>query len=116
MPAQTLNLVGTYRVEQGADYQLDVTVNDVDTGLPYSLVGATAAAQIRETVAAVGNFAFTCTIDEATSVITVAMLAADTANIDIEEGFWDLELTEADTTVTRLLQGTVDISPEVTRA
>uniref|UniRef100_A0A6M3KMZ3 Putative tail protein n=1 Tax=viral metagenome TaxID=1070528 RepID=A0A6M3KMZ3_9ZZZZ len=115
MPAQVLNLVGEYKVEQGADYILEVTVNDT-VGVPYSLVGASAAAQIRETIDAVPKIEFVCVVDEATSVITLSLTAVVTAGIDYTEGFWDCELTEADGVVTRLLYGDVDISPEVTRA
>jgi len=115
MPAQVLNLVGEYKVEQGADFILTITVNDT-LGAPYSLVGASAAAQIRETVDAVPKIAFTCSINEVTSVITISLTAVQTAGITYATGVWDCELTELGGVVTRLLEGDVDISPEVTRA
>ena len=114
MPAQILNLVGEYKVEQGADYALAITVNNA-VGTPYSLVGASAAAQIRATVDAVPKIEFTCAVNETTSVITISLTAVQTSAITYATGVWDCELTELGGEVTRLLMGDVDISPEVTR-
>jgi len=113
MPAGTFNLTGQYRVEQGATYTLEITVTD-SAGAVYDMSGATAAAKIRETKSSVTSFAFTCTINTGTGVITVTMAATDTAAITITSGFWDLELTQG-STVTRLLEGTVVVSQEVTK-
>ncbi|MFA5340306.1 MAG: hypothetical protein WC332_00875 [Clostridia bacterium] len=112
MPAGTFNLTGNYRMEQGSTYTLEVTVTD-DSGV-YDMSTATAAAKLRETADATTAYEFDCTINSTTGVITVTMSATDTADIAITSGVWDLELTEG-TTVTRLLEGTVTISPEVTK-
>ena len=48
--------------------------------------------------------------------LTLAMSATETAVLNFKSGVYDLELTAADgITVTRLLQGRVLLSPEVTR-
>ena len=114
MPAQTFNLTGDYRMQQGSTYSFTITITDSDTGAVYPLTGATAAAKIRETAASTTSFAFTCNVTEATGVITVSMTATETAAITIENGVWDIELTEG-ATVTRLCEGTVYIKPEVTK-
>ena len=113
MPAGTFNLTGDFRIEQGSTFSFTITVTS-DTGAVYPLTGATAAAILRETYSTTAHTDFTCAVAESTGVITVSLTAAETAAITITSGVWDIELTEG-TTVTRLLQGTVEISPEVTK-
>ena len=113
MPAGTFNLTGDFRIEQGSTFSFTITVTD-SVGAVYPLTGATAAAILGETYSATAQTDFTCEVAESTGVITVSLTAAETAAITITSGVWDIELTEG-TTVTRLLQGTVEISPEVTK-
>ena len=47
--------------------------------------------------------------------IDVKISAQDTATYSWKNGVWDLELIAPDGTVTRLLEGSVSVSPEVTR-
>jgi hypothetical protein len=115
MPAGTLNLEDDYRVEQGATYEFEITVTD-DAGDVYDLSGASAAAQIRETYDSATSYAFTCSINTTTGVISCSMADTITETIDFTEGVWDIELTETDGTVTRLFNGTVEISLEVTKS
>jgi len=113
MPAQTFNLKKEYRIEQGADYGIEFTVLDEDGEL-YDLTTATCAAQVRETKDSTTSIAFTCNIDTATSVVTLSMTSAVTNTFTFYSGYWDCELT-VDGVVTRLLEGTVVISQQVTQ-
>ncbi len=113
MPAGTFNLTGDYRIEQGSTFALTVTVT-TSAGAVYPLTAMTAAAKLRATAASTTSYAFTCAVAESTGVITVSMTATETAAIAITAGVWDLELTSG-ATVTRLLEGTVDITAEVTK-
>ncbi|MDD4308541.1 MAG: hypothetical protein PHU53_07025 [Thermoplasmata archaeon] len=113
MPAQTFNLKKEYRIEQGATYGLEFTVVDEDGDL-YDLTAATCAAQVRETKDSATSIAFTSSINTTTSVVTLTMTAAVTGGFTYYSGYWDCELTIAGT-VTRLLEGTVTISQQVTQ-
>jgi hypothetical protein len=113
MPAGTFNLTGDYRIEQGATFTLTVTVT-TSTGAVYPLTAMTAAAILRETKATTAHTDFTVAVAESTGVITVSLTATETAAITITSGYWDLELTSG-ATVTLLLEGTVEISQEVTK-
>jgi hypothetical protein len=115
MAAGTFNLTGVYRVEQGATHTFTVTITNED-GSIYDLTGATAAAQIRETKASASASAYTCTINTTTGVITCTMANTITDDITFTSGFWDLELTETGGKVVRLLEGTVTVSLETTKA
>lgn len=55
------------------------------------------------------------TLGGADGTITLSLSAAETSAVDIPNGVYDLELESADGHVTRLLEGTVTFSREVTR-
>ena len=115
MPAATLNLTDNFRVEQGAHHVFTVTITN-ESGTVYDMTGASAAAQIRETKDASTSYAYTCSINTTTGVITLTMTNETTDDITFETGYWDLELTESTGRVVRLLEGTVEISLETTKA
>ena len=108
---------GTYNfiLEQGATFNRQLTVKD--DGSAMNLTGYSVASKMRSThdsSTVVGTF--TCTISNATGgIITMSMTNSTTGAI--EEGIYvyDLEMTSGSGVVTRLMQGTVTVNPEVTR-
>ena len=115
MPAGTLNLKGrSLRIEKGATFSLTLTLTQDDAAL--DLTGYTAAAQMRETLASTDSQAFTVAISSPATggIITVSLTAVQTAALEYETGFWDLEITSG-AVVTRLLEGAVEIKLNVTR-
>jgi hypothetical protein len=115
MPASTYNL----SIEQGATFRLALVWKDSE-GDPVDLTGYTARMQIRPAVASTEvllslTSGSGITLGGATGAVNVLATAAQTAAIDSKKGVYDLELQSADGTVTRLLQGVVIVSPEVTR-
>jgi hypothetical protein len=101
-------------IEQGVDLALEVAVKD-GTGATYSLAGATAAAQIRDTYNGnlLAEFA-AVTATGTTGSLTLALNAATASSLPISGGKWDLLLTTSASTKVRLLQGSVAIAGEVT--
>lgn len=109
---------GTYNilVEQGSSFSQSVTVKE--DGSPRDLTGYNARAQIRPTRTSTTLTAtFTCTISSpATGVILMELSPSVTAGISEGRYYYDLEIyTNGDGIVSRLLQGEVTVSPEVTR-
>jgi hypothetical protein len=109
---------GTYNilVEQGSTFSQSVTVKE--DGSPRDLTGYNARAQMRPTrTSSTLTATFTCTIsDPTTGLILMELTPATTAAIAEGRYYYDLEIyTNADGIVTRLLQGEVTVSPEVTR-
>ena len=96
------------------DIDREVAVKD-GTGATYSLVGATAAAQIRDTYNGnlLAEFA-AVTATGTTGSLTLALNAATASALPISGGKWDLLLTTSASTKVRLLQGSVTIAGEVT--
>lgn len=86
---------------------------------PVDLSSYTARMQIRKNVAATDVLLSLTSPTEITlgadGSITIEATPAQTAAIDSRVGVYDLELEASDGRVTRLVQGKVTISPEVTR-
>lgn len=106
-------------IDQGATFRLTVVWKD-GTGTPVNLNGYVARMQIRRTIRSdtpvlsltTGNG---ITLGGATGSVTIVATAAQTAAINIRSGVYDLELEAPDGTVTRLMEGNVTVSFEVTR-
>ena len=114
MPAQKLNLIGDYVVEQGSNYKITLTLKDQDGNL-YPLTGTSCKAQIREDYSSGEAISFKVDIDTETSQIILSLTGEETALIAFPTGVWDCEFTDSDGTLIRLLQGKITISKEVTR-
>ncbi len=110
-------------IEQGATFTKIITWKD-SAGDPIDLTGFVARMQIRQTISAsaVLYSATTenggITLGGAAGTITITFPAADTAAFSFVTGVYDLELASsalAGAEVTRLLEGGVVVSKEVTR-
>jgi hypothetical protein len=101
-------------IEQGVDLALEVAVKD-STAATYSLTGATAAAQIRDTYngSLLATFA-SVTATGTTGSLTLALSAVTASALPLAGGKWDLLLTTSASTKIRLLQGSVTIAGRVT--
>jgi hypothetical protein len=116
MTAATNNFV----IDQGANWFLTVVYKD-STGTAINLTGYTAALQIRDTYAdSTTDLSLTSpsggiTITGATGTIAITATAAQTGAIAAGSYVYDLEITSASGIVTRLIQGRISISPQVTR-
>lgn len=54
-------------------------------------------------------------VDTTTNSVRLVLTAAETALLDAGRYVWDVEIEDADGVVTRLVQGTFTVSPEVTK-
>lgn len=108
-------------IEQGADFNLPLTWKD-GTGDPIDVSGYTARMQIRENfdsddyiISLTSDAGGGITLGGILGTVTVSISAADTATLAQVEAVYDLELESPGGYVTRLTQGRVYISREVTR-
>lgn len=105
-------------VEAGATYTRVFTWSTGTPATPVNLTGYTAHAQLRDShgVLLVDlTVGAGLTLGGSAGTITLTMTPAQTLLIPQLGGSWDLKLTAGDGTVTRLLQGLVQLSPEVTQ-
>jgi len=103
-------------IDQGSDFTIDLVVSEA--GVVKNLTGYSARAQMRSTKSATAIAAtFTCTITNATGgVVKIELPNATSSAISPGKYYYDLELyTNSNVIVARLMQGTVILTPEVTR-
>jgi len=107
-------------IEQGATYNQPLVWKD-SSGTAVNVTGYTARMQIRKTVDAT-TIILTLTTENgriivggANGLITLLVSAADTAALTTFCGVYDLEVISPAGVVTRLLEGQVEVSKEVTR-
>lgn len=108
-------------IYQGATFRKRLTWKAGTPAVPVDLTGCTARMQVREEVdSASALLTLTTENDRITlggtaGTIELYVSDEDTADITWEGGVWDLEIVHPGGEVTRLAQGSVSVSPEVTR-
>lgn len=103
-------------IDQGSDFAVEFTINE--NGSVKNLTGFSARAQMRPTRASSTLSAtFSCSIPTPTNgVVKMELGHAASSALSAGRYFYDLEIfTSGDATVTRVMQGEVDINQEVTR-
>jgi hypothetical protein len=101
-------------IDQGTTFSTSITVTDSD-GDVVNLSTYTGAAQMRKHYTSNTAHDFTVDITGNTGLVTLSMNATTTANITSGRYVYDCELTDSTNTVSRVLEGIVTVTPEVTR-
>lgn len=104
-------------LNEGADFALSLTWAD-SGGTPVDITGATAKLQIKTAVGASALVSLThasgLTLGGTAGTIAIALTVAQIATLGADfSGVYDLKITMASALVTRLLQGSVWVSPQV---
>lgn len=102
-------------VDQGSDYSSTITVEDV-LGDVANLVGFTARGQVRKTYSSITKYDFIASIPSPTKGI-IEIKLPNSATSDMRHGryVYDVEVVSSDGTVTRVIEGQLEITPSVTR-
>jgi hypothetical protein len=114
--ASTYNII----IDQGATYTLAISYKD-SNGAAINLTNYTAAMQLRSTytsvdaVLSLSSPSNGIVITGATGLISITITDTQTAALSSNNFVYDLEITSSSNVKTRLIQGIVTISPEVTR-
>ena len=109
-----------FTIYQGATFRKHLTWKAPD-GTPIDLSGCTARMQVRaEVVSRTVLLSLTTengglTLGGATGTVELYVSDEDTGAITWDAGVWDLEIVHPSGEVTRLAQGSIAVSPEVTR-
>lgn len=107
-------------IEQGATFRLDISFVDSD-GEAIDLTGYTARMQVRETYEATTVVLEATTangyiiVDGPNGIVSVRIPPSATEALAVAPGVYDVEVESSSGEVDRLVQGTVSVSPEVTR-
>lgn len=105
-------------IDQGTTYSLSITVSDA-TGTALNLTGYTLRAQMRKSYGATTSTSFTtASATPASGVLTISLTDTQTSALKAGRYVYDIEIVEpvgAGGAVTRVLEGIVTVTPEVTR-
>ena len=107
--AQKVNLV----VDQGSDFLAIFTVSD-QYGSPMDFTGYSAISQIRKHYTSSNSVTMDISL-AANGDVTMEMSANTTALLEPGRYVYDIEVTSAGDVRTRIVEGIVTVTPEVTR-
>lgn len=102
-------------IEQGSDYNTFITLDDASNE-PYDLTGYQAKSQIRKSyysTNATAEFAINIP-DPIAGKISLTLNSANTANISAGRYVYDIVIKDENNSVTRVLEGIVNVLPRVT--
>jgi len=101
---------------QGATFNRTIVIKD-DVGDPLDLTGNSLAGQIRTTAQSntiAGEFVFVI-VDAVAGICSWKMPSADSALVPAQQCVYDVELTQANGDIVRILEGFVNVTANVTR-
>ena len=101
-------------IDQGTDFSTSINVTN-DDGDVVDLTGYTAAAQMRKHYTSSNAYSFVTSVNEIQGIVTISMTANTTGSIAAGRYVYDCELTSNTNVITRLVEGIVTVTPQVTR-
>ena len=103
-------------VDQGSTWSKQITVYETDGTTIQNLTGYTVASQLRKTYTSTAYTTINATNNSPTSgIIIMSLTATQTAALKSGRYVYDLQITAADGTVTRVIEGVITLRPEVTK-
>lgn len=104
-------------IDQGATFSSVITMVDDLTNSAVNVSGYSAQSQIRRSPYSANITAnLVCTIsDAANGQITLSLDSANTSNIQSGRYLFDVLVTDTNDVVTRILEGTMTVTPQITR-
>lgn len=101
-------------IDQGADYITTVNLNDTD-GNAIDLSDYTVRSQIRKHYQSTNATADFTAYGSNTGVLTLQLSSIQTANIVAGRYVYDAEVVDSSNVVSRIIEGIVTVTPNVTR-
>jgi len=109
-------IISNLVIDQGSTFSADIDVTDRD-GAVINLNNTTAG-QIRKNYNSSTAVDFNATIPVATAsqgVVRIELTSTQTGAMKAGRYLYDVEITSSDNQVTRIVEGQVEITPQVTR-
>lgn len=101
-------------VDQGTTYSTVITVESSDGDI-VDLTTYTGVAQMRKHYTSSNSVSFVVGLGGVLGTVTLQMTANTTANLAAGRYVYDVELTDSSNTVSRIIEGIVTVTPNVTR-
>ena len=107
--ATTVNLL----IDQGATFSTVINLED-ESGNPINLSTYTGASQLRKHYTSSNSVSFNVALSN-TGTVTLALTANQTASLTATRYVYDVEVTDGSGIVSRIVEGIVTVTPNVTR-
>lgn len=101
-------------IDQGSTFETTIDLTD-DEGNLVNLTNYTGAGQIRKHYTSSNATNLTVTLGGSNGTVTLGLSANATANLIAGRYVYDVELTQPSGDVTRIFEGIVTVTPQVTR-
>ena len=101
-------------IDQGATFTTSIQLTDQNNEI-LDLTGYSGASQMRKHYTSSNSTSFTVTLVANTGEVSLSLTSSQTANLVSGRYVYDVELTDSSNTVSRILEGIVTVSPNVTR-
>lgn len=101
-------------IDQGTDFAAIIDL-ETTSSTPYNLVGYTVAAQMRKNYSSSTATTFACSHNGADGQISITLTKTATGLLEPGRYLYDIEITSASGTVTRVVEGTATVTPGMTR-
>lgn len=101
-------------VDQGTTFSTTITLTD-DNGDPIDLTGYTGRSQMRKHYTSSNSVSFTVSLGGTNGVVSLGLTSTQTANLIPGRYVYDVEVVSSANVVSRIVEGIVTITPEVTR-
>lgn len=101
-------------IDQGTTYSTSIDVTDADD-VPVNLTGYTGTAQIRKHYSSSNSTAFAVSISSLDGIVTLSLTASQTAALNAGRYVYDCELVNSSNVISRICEGIVTVTPQVTR-
>lgn len=100
-------------IDQGATFSTDLTLTD-ENGDVLNLIGYTANSQIRKWYTSTNSVSFSASTNTDAGIVTLSLTANQTAALTAGRYVYDVEISDG-TTISRIVEGIVTVTPNVTR-
>lgn len=105
---------GNIVIDQGSDYQVSISVENANSAV-VNLAGYSAFAQMRKHYTSLTYYTFDTEVDTQLGAVTLSMNSNTTNVIPAGRYVYDCEITSNTGIKTRLIEGIVTVTPQVTR-
>lgn len=101
-------------IDQGSTYSTTLSLT-TETDEAMDLTGYSGSAQMRKHYTSSNSTAFSIDLNSTAGTVTLSMSANTTANLVAGRYVYDVEITSGSGNVTRVVEGIVTVTPNVTR-
>jgi hypothetical protein len=101
-------------IDQGTDFAAVIDLQTTSSA-PFNLIGHTVAAQMRKNYSSSTATTFNCSHNGADGQISITLGKAVTTVLEPGRYLYDIEITTAGGSVTRVVEGTATVTPGMTR-